>query len=577
MKTGKKRKQQKKLIPHLSKLLPLIIVICIELLLWLFIGFPPSQPASELFNYEYLEIHEPFFKIKEHRGKKYWVPQRNKNCAKPFPVNKNPGKIRIFLTGGSFAVDWNTPLLEKQLNGILQQNNLKKTCEIINCGMAVYDSYRVSLVVREIVKYQPDLIIVLCGNGENVYTKNINTTLYAIRRLLDKSWLFSTTQNTIAGISRRNQNVLEPDKENIDLSEKFEAYKKNMATIFQLAKSKNIPLITGTLPINLNGIPPVGKRPIDKIFLKGCLLLENGNFNEAIDAFRHYIRKYPDNAFGYFYLGKTYEKKKEFEKAKLNYYTAAKYDKAVRINPEMNEYLRSVYQEKKNGFIDLDTTFNRLAQNNISGINQFRDDCHIWPEYYGLASITLYEEIFNQTTIFETVFKQKWTEKIPFETPGLPELDPFFYPIPQIRGVWAIVSNKEGGLCEYAIALFQTSRSMKASALDSINFYKERIKHVLKNDFYLKHALKDADLFENQWPLVLYHVGELFRREKIYEKAIQFFNASIALNKNNWLPYLGKTLVFHSLGRTEEVKKNIDLADRLTSSQEIQRYKELLL
>jgi len=139
------------------------------------------------------------------------------------------------------------------------------------------------------------------------------------------------------------------------------------------------------------------------------------------------------------------------------------------------------------------------------------------------------------------------------------------------------MSNKEGGLCEYAIALFQSSRSMKASGLDSINFYKERIEQVLKNDFYLKHTLKDDNLFENQWPLVLYHVGELFRREKIYEKAIQFFNASIALNKNNYLPYLGKTLVFHSLGRTEEVKKNIDLADKLTSSQEIQRYKELLL
>ncbi len=577
MKTRKKQELPKKPYPYFSRLLPLLIVICIELVLWLFIGFPKSPPTSELFKYEYLEIHEPFFKIKEQGKEKYYVPQRTKNSAKPFPVNKNSDKIRIFIAGGSFAVDWNTPLLEKQLNGILQQNNFKKSCEIINCAMAVYDSYRVSLVVREIVKYRPDLIIVVCGNSENVYTKNSNATFHTIKRLLNKSWLFSTTQNTIAKISRRNQNVLEPDKDNIDLSEKLEGYKRNMTTIYQLAKSKNIPLITGTLPINLNGIPPIGKRPIEKIFLKGCLLLENENFDEAIDKFKHYIRKYPDNAFGYFYLGKTYEKSGEFEKAKLNYYTAAKYDKAVRINPEINQYLRSVYQEKKLGFIDLDTTFNRLAQNNISGINQFRDDCHIWPEYYGPISIALYEEIFNQTTIYEKVFKQKWTKKIPFEIPRLPELDPFFYPIPQIRGVWAIMSNKERGLCEYAISLFQSSRSMKASGLDSISFYKERIEQVLKNDFYLKHTLKDDNLFENQWPLVLYHVGELFRREKIYEKAIQFFDASIALNENNYLPYLGKTLVFHSLGRTEEVKKNIDLADKLTASKEIQRYKELLL
>ncbi len=577
MNNEQKQTQQNKLLPCLFKFLPLIIVICIELLLWFVIGSPPSQPVSELFAYEYLDIHDPFFEIKKRGGNNYYVPQRKKSCAKPFPVNKNPDKIRIFLAGGSFALDWNTPLLEQQLNGILLQNNVKKSCEIINCSMAMYDSYRVSLVVREIIQYRPDLIIVLCGNSENIYTNDINTTLYKIKRVLNKSWLFATTQNVFAKISRKSQNVLEPDKDNIDPAEKLEAYKKNMAAIFQLAQSKNIPLLTGTLPINLNGIPPIGKRPIEKTFLKGCLLLENGNFDEAIDAFRYYSRKHPDNAFGYFYLGKTCEKKGAFEKAKSHYYTAAKYDKAVRINPEMNDYLRNAYQENKNGFLDLDTLFNRLAKNNISGINQFRDDSHVWPEYYGPISTTLYEELFNKATVFEKVFKGKLTNKIPFEIPELPEPDPYFYPIPQIRGVWAVMSNKGEGLCDYAVALFQTSRSMNAPGFDSIAFYKERIEQVLKSDFYLKHAFREANLFDNRWPLVLYHVGELFRREKMYEQAIQFFDASIALNKNNYLPYLGKALVLYSLDRTEDVRKNIDIADKLSSSREIQRYKELLL
>ena len=170
-------------------------------------------------------------------------------------------------------------------------------------------------------------------------------------------------QDILLKKSRKKKMALNLEYENIDLSEKLRIYKENINQIIHMAKSKNIPLILGSLPINLNGIPPAGKRPVNKLFLEGCLLLENGNSDDAIYAFNQYVTSNPQNPFAYYYLGKAYEEQNEYEKARLNYYSAVKYDKAIRTNPAINEYLRATGEEKRFGFIDIEKAFFQIAEN----------------------------------------------------------------------------------------------------------------------------------------------------------------------------------------------------------------------
>ena len=560
----------------ISFIIVFLPIILIELILVGIYGPIPSEPIPELFHYEHLAIYDPLFKTEEHKGREYYIPARKMNSAKPFPVDKNPDKTRIFLTGGSFVEDWNALKLEENLNRILKDIVTNKSCEIINCGMAVYDSYRVSLIIKEIINYEPDIVIVLTGNNENIYDKNVNITLFNMNRFLRKFRIYRKAQDILLQKRRKKDVTLNLDQENIDLAEKLRIYKENINQIIQLAKSKNIPLILGSLPINLNGIPPAGKRPVNKLFLKGCLLLENGSINEAVQAFNQHIDNNRLDPFGYYYLGSAYEEKGEYEKALSNYYNAVKYDKAVRVNPEMNQYLQTISKEKKVNFIDIEKTFYQIAENRITGFTQFRDNCHIWPEYYEYLNNLVFKEMINNKVMFKELFDLRQAGISPLDTINIPEKQAYYHPIPIIRAVWEIIANKEYGLCEYSVKLFKSAYSLDTSCFNSIHLFKERIKNILEKDFYLKHVMQDDTLFEGQWPMVLYHIGEMYRREKMYDKAVNFFDSSISQNNQNYLPYLGKALAFYSQDRKEEMVENLKKADKLTENREIQIYKELL-
>jgi len=557
-----------------------LVIVLAEILLRCIYGPPPSEPLAALFKYEFLEIHEPFFKMEELSGKKRYTPVRNRNCARPFPADKDSATIRIFLVGGSFVADWNPYMLEEQLHILMKENNLQKSCEIINCGMPAYDSYRVSLIVKEIIHYQPDCIIVLTGNNENIYSKKVDARLLNSNRCMRKFWAYRKAQDLVFQWIPSEKGVLKPDKENIDLKEKLREYKGNITTIVKYCHAKNISLILGTLPINLSGIPPAGPRPVDKAFLKGCLLLENDSISNAVNEFAAYIHGNQHNPFGYYYSGKAYERGDDYVNAKAQYYRTVKYDKAVRVNPEMNEFIRTVCKETSIGFMDIERALYHIAENEITDFRQFRDDCHIWPEYYRYINSLLCRELFNDASIGEKIFHAKHAETIVLDTITAPVISEYYYPLPKIRGVWEILSYAmaytEDGVCEYAIKLFESARWLNPSALDSIQLFKERIKMIVQNDFYLSHVLQSDTTYDRQWPNVLYHAGELFRREKMYDKALAFFDASILQNNKNWLPYVGKALVFHSLNRKNEMVENLEYADQLGDSPEIRIYKELL-
>ena len=98
----------------ISSLVVALPIILIEIILRFIHGPVPSEPIPELFHYEHLAIYDPLFKVEKYKGKRFYVPARKMNSAKPFPVDKNPEKTRIFLTGGSFVEDWNALLLEKK-------------------------------------------------------------------------------------------------------------------------------------------------------------------------------------------------------------------------------------------------------------------------------------------------------------------------------------------------------------------------------------------------------------------------------------------------------------------------------
>ena len=150
-------------------LAPLVIA---EGLLRLLTAPPPATSADAVDGDPLVDLHQlrPLFVPADDRGRMEIPPQRM-NFFRPasFELPKPPQTFRIFVVGGS-TVQGRPYATETAFAAFLQQNLLAadphRRWEVINCGGVSYASYRVAVIVDEVLRYQPDLIIVYTGHNE---------------------------------------------------------------------------------------------------------------------------------------------------------------------------------------------------------------------------------------------------------------------------------------------------------------------------------------------------------------------------------------------------------------------------
>jgi len=116
---------------------------------------------KDLFKWAYLDIHKPFFKI---NGNEFYIQREDffipeKDNKKKYDCNIK-GK-RIFILGESTAKFYPEEILKHYLLNYFN-------CEVINCGMGAYDSYRIEKISKEIAKLKPDWVICFIGNNDEV-------------------------------------------------------------------------------------------------------------------------------------------------------------------------------------------------------------------------------------------------------------------------------------------------------------------------------------------------------------------------------------------------------------------------
>jgi len=90
-------------------------------------------------------------------------------CPESFARPKPPGEVRIFCLGGStvqgrpFAIETSfTTFLEINLRSA----DPSRRWEVVNCGGISYASYRLVPILREVLGYRPDLIVLYTGHNE---------------------------------------------------------------------------------------------------------------------------------------------------------------------------------------------------------------------------------------------------------------------------------------------------------------------------------------------------------------------------------------------------------------------------
>ena len=534
-------------------------------------GMPPLKAESRQFKYNYLDIHKKLYKkVREGGIDRYVCQRQDYEEYEGFSAVRTFGSTRIFALGGSVAYNW---------NGC--EDVQEKDFEIINCGMPGYDSYRVQIIAKEILSYKPDLIIVLSGNNEFYPRQGFNPKIYYVNKFFSKFWAYRILQDYFLKLDNKSEFAFNRSREQMRLD-----YEKNIRLIVRNAKKKGVSVILCTLPVNFRDCPPLGRSPLDKQFILARILLENGNYLEAIDVFGKFSQDNPNNPLGYYFLGRTYDAMEKYQQAKENYLMSLEVSyRDDTATPSNNKTIRQICAEEEVGLVDLEKIFMDMAPHGLSGREQFLDHCHWWHEYYSLIDEAIVKEIFQNNAIYSKMFnsdrpKNRVVSSLPqFVFPSLAEFGKNQEYRDSITGnaVFNSIMN-DNGLSERAICHFKTLYLMSPNELWNLQFSRERIKELFFDNKYLTETILDNNFSQKQWPWVLYHIGETYRRLKLYKEALVYFNNAIDLDEKNYLVYLGRALVYHALGEKQKARESIYKAEEKSNSNslEIRYYKEIL-
>lgn len=544
-----------------------LLMAVVETIMIIRYGIPLPEPDPPQFRYQQVDIYKRFFKKVSRGNQDAYIPQRARNNCIEFVAVKAPDTIRIFIIGDSAAYNFGFFPFGDILKGLIPDRNF----EVICCGMGAYDSYRVYLVEKEILSYNPDLIIVFSGNNEFYNKIRVNLWDYYINKLLRRAWCYRSLQNLFI---RKGLLRFEPFSR--DREQRLTDYEKHIRLIVRDAKAKGVPVILCTLPVNFRDCPPGAESPMDIQYLTARSLLEDGRYPSTINKLRNFLKDNPDNPLGFYFLAKAYEGMRNFQKAKESYLQALElcYGDG-RASPKSNGIIRRICAEENMALADLESAFINVAPHGLLGREQFSDNCHWYLEYNSLVA----EVIIRALSLYsDAIGFSKHKLEAFYLAHHFPSLKERGKRKDELEGrikaaVWEVLRFNDG-LCERAISCFETIYLMDANSLWNLRFLKDRLKKMYAEDFWVNEV--QISNFERNWPSVLYHIGETYRRLGLYRKSLQYFKRAITLDDSNYLPYIGRALTYNKLGNRQRSAENINRAERISDNLEAKYYKEIL-
>jgi len=243
---------------------------------------------------------------------RYLITHPNKTVAfqnQRFLKNKPSGTLRIFFLGGSSVnyVNYELPNLSERLQEKLKPRY--KNVEIINCGGLSYGTHRLVLIAREIVNYEPDLVMIYSAHNEfeeieQLHLARIQST--RLQKILYSSAVMRFIRDRIATYQisqlekEHNRRMLAQSLPDAgkgwnymftpeEIAERMEKYKNNLDEIIQLCKENNIKIVIATVPSNYIKPNLIGKsaEEYEQVFQ----LIREEKYKEAYELGRKIIRE----------------------------------------------------------------------------------------------------------------------------------------------------------------------------------------------------------------------------------------------------------------------------------------------
>ncbi len=371
-------------------LLPFFFLLLLEIVLRIFGLFP--QPPLFIHKHNLIQVN-PDVGERYFNKKQMPVPRL---YPQTFSAQKKQNTVRIFCLGGSttagFPYDMTVPF-PQQLTFMLQRDFPQLQFEIINLGLSAINSFTVLDWLPDVLKQEPDLIIIYMGHNEFYGALGSGSSIsfgqhgrfVRLALTLQKLHLVQMIKTLIQYLTPRpeanksstimekviGQKFIPNDSKLRQIT--YQNFSENLTEILTQCTEKNVPVLLSNLVCNLKD-----QRPLDSYSQKT---------SDALKQFRNALQALSQG---------------DSSKARLLFQQARDLDAIpFRAPSPINQIIAHKAQSKGVYFVDMQKAFTLQAKNGIPGKKLFCDHLHPNPTGYKLMA-NAFHRVICQTGLLSS-------------------------------------------------------------------------------------------------------------------------------------------------------------------------------
>jgi hypothetical protein len=334
--------------------------------------FTPWRPTFQedaQFLERFRDAWKPFFRIEKRDGRRWLVQNPRLNVFLPpqeFPLEKTPGVPRVLVLGESSAVGLGRALID-----LLPTTGPAPRMEIMNCAVGGASLEITDRKFRELIRYDPDLIVLLFGHNLYVPYATISPWIYRARHFARRSAL----------LGKLADRVFDNPREYIDVEGRVKEFEAFLARLGSETGRRGIRLVLCTAPANLM-FPPRADEATRHApnYLEALYQRIVGNDKDAEDRLAGLLSDRPA-ALWHFRLGEWLSARSPREAARHLVGARDLDPDRNRASTAVNGAIRSAAQGRA-WLFDAEAWVAAQAPESLPGWESFQDQVHVWDDLY---------------------------------------------------------------------------------------------------------------------------------------------------------------------------------------------------
>jgi len=486
-------------------------------------------------------IKKPFF-IANAKGE--FCTQRIGENPEKFFISKPAGVKRIFIIGESTAQrlgpgklllenqSFNVPLFKGGKDPMGVPPPKSTGMEIINCGRDAYESHRIYDVLKEVLNYAPDLVVVLSGNNERQEEPCPGFRFELRRRklrLLERYY------------------ALKYDSPEAKKKASFKIHEGMLIKMARAAKQAGVPIVFCTLPGNvrdwlLSETPWLSN---DAAHVQVTNFFFAKKYHDALKMIGAELVNKPQDVFLTLYMAKTLEKLGRTGEAKslfLRTHDQVESNMDGVAGRERNELIRRVAKSEGACVADLEKFFYGISPGGLPGFSEFMDSMH-WRQLYN-------KPVWNEIIRSAGACGIKGFEGIKLTTPKESGESPREEALKRLSYAFSWLDKKNRS--EAALSELTYIKQTVPSVLSEASLSPEKLSGLLLNNFW---SAEGQRRIKESFPFFLSHLAETERRLGNYSAARLLCDRALAIAPGDDSLWLERAQILASSGKLNEADR----------------------